>query len=101
MVNEQRLYEIISLIKKISQPDELYIFGSYANGTQKENSDLDIAVIKENLDNKMEESFQIRKQLFSNYFPIDLTYIKKTDMENKKNEFGTIYYEIATKGKKV
>ncbi len=101
MVNSSRLQEIICLIREITKSDEMYLFGSYANGTQEKNSDIDIAIIKDNIENKLDESYQIRKRLFSDYHPIDLVFLKKSDFEKRKTDFGTIYYEIANKGMKI
>ena len=45
-----------------------YIFGSYAKGTQKENSDIDIAVVL----GHMEDFFEVQMELFRRRRRIDL-----------------------------
>ena len=57
----------------LSLPPELdvkkaYIFGSYAKGTQREDSDIDIAVILGHMDN----FFEIQMELFRRRRNIDL-----------------------------
>lgn len=39
-------------VKKILNPDKIILFGSYVNGNPHEESDIDIAVLVRNLDDK-------------------------------------------------
>jgi len=51
----------VSQIKKSSEPDKIYLFGSYASGKAKESSDLDLCIIKNNYNNKQEELLKVKK----------------------------------------
>ncbi len=47
MITQRQLTEITKKIVKDFQPERIILFGSYANGTPGENSDLDLLVIKD------------------------------------------------------
>jgi len=101
MIEQKQLLSIISLIKNITKTDEIYVFGSYANGSQKENSDLDIAVIKDDISHENEESFAIRKKLLeTDYVPLDLFFLDRKKFSERKDFYGNLYNEVAKKGKK-
>mgnify|MGYP000032261223 CR=1 FL=1 len=44
---EAKLREIIEVIIKKYNPDKIILFGSYAYGTPKEESDIDLLIVKE------------------------------------------------------
>ncbi|HEY6083394.1 MAG TPA: nucleotidyltransferase domain-containing protein, partial [Chitinophagaceae bacterium] len=47
MLTTAQIREIIQTIVNGYNPEKVYLFGSYANGTARKDSDLDICVIKE------------------------------------------------------
>ncbi|MDI6730949.1 MAG: nucleotidyltransferase domain-containing protein, partial [Candidatus Margulisbacteria bacterium] len=46
MYSQGKIKEIVEKIKDSIQPNKIYLFGSYASGNPKENSDVDICIIK-------------------------------------------------------
>ena len=101
MVSLEKIISIISLIKQIAKTDEVYLFGSYANNTANDNSDIDIAIVKDDISNELEESFAIRKiMLEKEYLPMDIVFLDRKKFNARKKYFGNLYYEIANKGKK-
>ncbi|HCT84926.1 MAG TPA: DNA polymerase subunit beta, partial [Candidatus Margulisbacteria bacterium] len=87
--------------KKISKPKAIYLFGSYASGSPHENSDLDIAVIKNNVQDKHKELYEIRKALFNFGIPMDLVLFDDKSYKKQQSIYGTVQYEIAHKGKRL
>jgi predicted nucleotidyltransferase len=49
MLTEKQIQEIIQTIVEGYDPEKIYIFGSYVNGTPNKDSDPDICVIKETI----------------------------------------------------
>ena len=45
MVTEQQIELATNIIVKAVQPQKIYLFGSYANGTASENSDIDFLIV--------------------------------------------------------
>ena len=49
---EISLTEFINEVLKFYDPKSIYLFGSYANGTANENSDIDIALVYDNYESE-------------------------------------------------
>jgi len=59
---EKDLDEIISVIKKI-RPTKIYLFGSYANSTFDNQSDIDLIVVAHSNDRPLERRMKLRRML--------------------------------------
>lgn len=101
MVTKENADQVVETIKETIHPDKIYLFGSYVSGKTKENSDLDVCIIKDNVEDKHKELFKIRKQLFDVEIPLDLLLLNNAMFEKRKNIWGTIQYEISHNGVKV
>jgi predicted nucleotidyltransferase len=53
------------------KPEKVVLFGSYANGSANEDSDIDLLVIMSHLGKASQQALQIRKAV-SKRFPLDL-----------------------------
>ena len=78
------LEEITDKIVKAVFPKKIAFFGSYANGTQTADSDVDIFVEIDNDKNIFETKRKINRALVSRNYPIDL--IVETSELLKKNQ---------------
>ncbi len=76
----------------------MYLFGSYAHGNPQENSDLDVAVIKETLPNKQDEIVRIKRAIASSEYSVDLLLFSKDEFELKKSQGWRVIEEITTRG---
>jgi uncharacterized protein len=97
MVNQRVIETVkryIMIIPKDFGVKKVYLFGSFANGNEKEESDIDIALVLEN----MPDFFYAQKQLMKLRRKIDLRIephpIKAQDF-NSQNPFA---YEIEKTG---
>ncbi len=98
MISNQKINKIFQIIQKVSNPDAIYLFGSYARGEPGGNSDLDIAIIKERIIDRHKELLAIRKSLFKVWVPMDLILMKKSEFDKKKEMSGTVQHEINKHG---
>ncbi|MFA6136935.1 MAG: nucleotidyltransferase domain-containing protein [Sulfurimonas sp.] len=106
MVNIEELkFQIVERLKPLN-PDKIILFGSYAYGTPNEDSDIDLFLIKDDLDIKEMRSYklELQKRLFDiqkkyllgiDIF-VDSTKRMQDRIENVKDQF---YEEILSKGK--
>jgi predicted nucleotidyltransferase len=98
MYSKKQIDKVAAIIAQFPLIKKIYLFGSYAKGESRENSDIDLAIIKDRIENKHKELFEIRKKLFSNWIPLDLVMLEEKDYLNRKDVWGTIQYEIDKTG---
>ncbi|MDK9693184.1 MAG: nucleotidyltransferase domain-containing protein [Sulfurimonas sp.] len=79
-------------------PQKIYLFGSYAYGEPNNDSDLDILVIKDDFDKKIEIKRAMRKALSGIDMSKDLLVVKSDEFEFYSHEAGSVYQTISQKG---
>lgn len=108
MVDIEELKPLIIERLKPLKPDKIILFGSYAYGTPNENSDIDLFLLKDDLEIKHMRSYKLELQ--KRLFDIQKKYLLGVDIfvdsssrmkdriENVKDQF---YDEILSKGIKI
>jgi len=87
--------EIVERLKPL-QPDKIILFGSYAYGTPNKESDIDLFLLREDLDEKSERNYAVKahlqlKELINKYhLAFDILAAKKSDFEKRKDHFSKI-----------
>jgi predicted nucleotidyltransferase len=89
---------IVSKLKHIN-PNRIILFGSYAYGNPDKNSDLDICVIIDSSNSKLENKRLIRSLLSGIPIAKDILTPSTEEFNFYKHEFGSVYMEIDKKGK--
>jgi len=108
MINIEELKpQIIERLKPLN-PDKIILFGSYAYGNPNEDSDIDLFLLKDNLD--IEDMRRYKLALQKKLFDIQKKYLLGIDifvdstqrMEDRINSVKDQFYdEILTKGVKI
>ena len=93
--------KIVQLIVSLVSPDQIVLFGSYANGDNSKKSDIDLLIIKKNLKNDREINNLLYKAFFDNKIdiPIDLISIDYDKYKELNDKIGYIYKTIKEQGK--
>ena len=93
---------ITATIKANTVPEEIYLFGSYANGVPTDDSDIDIyVVVPDSETDTIELCAKIHLDLSKRKtLPIDLLIGKKSVFENRKKRL-TMENVIANEGVKI
>lgn len=108
MINIEELKPLIIERLKPLNPDKIILFGSYAYGTPTEDSDIDLFLLKDNLD--IEDMRRYKLELQKKLFDIQKKYLLGIDifvdstkrMEDRINNVKDQFYdEILTKGIKI
>ncbi len=81
MKEEQLLIEYIERIKRNYPRSTIILFGSRAKGRQLPYSDYDIAVVLENIDDKLEMTIKLRR-LKPHGLDLDLIVLDKRELED-------------------
>ena len=76
--------EIVERLKSL-QPERIILFGSYANGTQDKNSDLDLLVVKNTDLPKRKRSPKLYRLLRDYIFSKDILVYTQNEIDEWKN----------------
>ncbi len=102
MVTQSTIQQLVDRIKQFD-PEKIILFGSYAYGTQSENSDVDLFVIK-NIDMQdiRQTRIEMRRDLFDiiweNKIELDLLVDNEDHINHRINIGDKFYEELTTKG---
>jgi len=100
MIDSNKINEIISGIATRFNPDKIILFGSYANGTQKEDSDIDLLIIQDSDLPPQKRGFDIRMSLIGSMIPFDILIYTNSEFENEKENIYS-FINSAIKNSKV
>ncbi len=101
MITETKISEIVKKIASGYNPEKIILFGSYANGTASEDSDIDIFVIKESELPRPQRSMQLRRMLLGSQIPMDIIVYTPEEVKKDKDEKYSFVYEVLNSGKTV
>ncbi len=89
------------MVAAASSPSRVILFGSYARGTAKEGSDLDLMVVEQELTDKAGEYLRLRGALgrVAPGVGVDLLLYPLAEFERRSQVPGTILFEARMEGK--
>ena len=101
MITKDQIDEITRRIVDNFKPQKIILFGSYANGTPTEESDLDLLIIKDSDLPTRTQNRKVRRFLFDLKVPVDVIVKTSKEFEKYKDIIGTIVYPANKFGKVV
>ena len=93
------LDEITRRICTVSDPEQIILFGSYARGDAGPDSDLDLLVIKDQVDSTQAEAARIYRVLSDLLVPVDVVVVRKANVQRYGNLIGTVIRPALREGK--
>ena len=84
MIDSNKISEIASRIATKFNPEKIILFGSYASGTPKEDSDIDLLIIQDTDLPPQKRGFDIRMSLIGTMIPFDILIYTKHEFEQEK-----------------
>jgi len=93
--------QIVDIIVSLAEPEKIILFGSYARGDATEKSDIDLLILKKNLENEREMYNKIEYAFFDNRIKVAIDHISMDyDKYYDLNDvIGYIYKTINKEGK--
>ncbi len=88
--NSQLLEEITQRILAVSNPEQIILFGSKARGDVGPDSDLDLLVIKDEVESTRAEAARIYQGLADLLVPVDVVVVRKAYVERYGDLVGTV-----------
>ena len=83
MIDSSIINEVVTKIATKFNPDKIIIFGSCANGTQNENSDLDLLIVQDSDQPMQKRGLDIRLSLIGAMIPMDLLIYTKSEFDQE------------------
>lgn len=99
MITQEQISEITKRIVGHLKPEKIILFGSYANGTPTEESDLDLLIIKDSHIPSRLQNRKVRRMLSDLRVPVDVIVKTPEEFQTYKNVIGTIIYPANKFGK--
>jgi predicted nucleotidyltransferase len=99
MIPQEKIDKAIRILVEIANPSKIILFGSYARGEAREDSDLDLLVIEPALSNRLAEIVRLRNALRPLRIPVDVIVASKDEIEDWGHLPGTLYYWALKEGK--
>lgn len=99
---DKNLSEIVKKLKNHFKPEKVYLFGSQANGTARENSDYDLfLIVKESKLNARERMREALDLLWECEASVDVFVYTEEEFKESKDEFSSIAHTVATEGQEL
>jgi predicted nucleotidyltransferase len=93
------LAEVTRRIRAVSDPQQIILFGSYARGDANPDSDLDLLVIKDEVDSTRAEATRIYHTLADLTVPIDVVVVRTAYVQRYGDLVGTVVRPALREGK--
>lgn len=97
--NSELLDTIVSRLTEVVRPARVIVFGSTVTDTANANSDLDLLIVLDEVDNTRLEGVRLRRALRGVGMPLDVIVMRTDCFEETKNVVGGIAYPANKYGK--
>lgn len=84
-----------------AHPQRIILFGSYARGEQKPESDIDLLVIEDEVEDRAREMVRLRRVLRPLRIPVDVLVYSSAEVDKWGSQPGTALYWALREGKVV
>ena len=101
MVEQRQIDEAISILTETAHPLRIILFGSYARGDMREDSDVDLLIIEDEVNDRRQEMARLRKALTVLSLPVDVLVVSKYDFNKWSEAPSTTLYWAKREGKVV
>jgi predicted nucleotidyltransferase len=98
-IEEQMLQEIVARIAAAARPARVILYGSAAGGTTTRDSDIDLLVLEDQVEDTRRESVRLRAALRGIEMPLDVAVMRTERFEETKLVVGGIAYPAHKYGK--
>ena len=98
MISEETIREAIKRLVKAAKPQRIYLFGSYARGDARKQSDLDFLVVEQMLKSRRKEMVRLHDAVRSMRIPVDILVTSESTFNEWSDVPGTVMYRVKSEG---
>ena len=100
-ISPEMLEEIIERLVALASPVKIILFGSYARGDFRPDSDLDLLVVEKKVPEAYDEALRLDRALRDLMLPIDLLVVSEAQLNRYGRVPGTVYHRSLKEGRVV
>jgi len=98
-ITQDTLNNIVKKIIEAIHPYRIYLFGSRARGTAREDSDIDLFILADMPEERRKRSIRIRRLFPKRDFSLDVLVFRPEEFERQKILTNSISYIVSREGK--
>lgn len=98
MISRETIRQAVRLLVEAAHPSKVILFGSYATGAAREDSDVDFLVIEPTVPHKRDEMVRLRKLIRPLRIPVDVLVASEQEIEDWGHLPGTVFYWALKEG---
>jgi uncharacterized protein len=101
MIDPTHIATAVHTLAEVAKPERIVLFGSYARGDAREDSDLDLLVIESEVADRAREMVRLRSVLRPLRIPVDVLVFSSDDVARWGGQPGSALYWALREGKSV
>ncbi|MEO8331919.1 MAG: nucleotidyltransferase domain-containing protein [Gallionella sp.] len=99
MITSEQIRQAVERLVKAANPSKVILFGSYARGNATDDSDLDLMVIKREVQNTGEEMIRLHRAVGDVGVGVDVLVYSDIEASRRSQVPGTLLYWAYREGK--
>jgi uncharacterized protein len=100
MISEDEIRAAVAILVREAQPERVILFGSYARGEAKSDSDLDLLIVEREVLHQYAEMARLRRALSPLRIPVDILVTDLARLSSSWADFpGSYLYDALHEGK--
>jgi len=100
-VTPEKLREAVRRLVEAAHPRQIILFGSHARGDARDDSDVDLMLVQDDVKDQAAESVRLRRVLKGMILAVDLLPVSRAAFDYWRDTPGNVFFEAATEGKVV
>jgi uncharacterized protein len=101
MITQTQIAAAVDRLAQEAQPERILLFGSYARGEAKEDSDLDLLVIETEVADRAAEMVRLRRLLRPMRIPVDILVYSNAEVVRWGDQPGSALFWALREGRVV
>jgi len=99
MITEDTIHQAVATLVAAANPQQILLFGSYARGDAREDSDLDFMVVQSEVTDRAGEMVRLRRALRPLRVPADVLVVSADELARYGREAGSVYWWALKEGR--